>query len=51
MKKVLVTGGFGYIGKHIVKLLAEEGFDVLVVPGSENDVKMTNKNISIAKER
>lgn len=51
MKKVLVTGGFGYIGKHIVKLLAEEGFDVLVVPGSENNVKMTNKNISIAKEK
>ena len=30
MKKVLVSGGAGYIGSHVVKLLGEKGFDVLV---------------------
>ncbi len=28
--KVFVTGGAGYIGSHIVKLLGEEGHDILV---------------------
>jgi len=28
--KVLVTGGAGYIGSHVVKLLGEMGFDILV---------------------
>jgi UDP-glucose 4-epimerase len=30
VKKVLVSGGAGYIGSHVVKLLGEKGFDVLV---------------------
>ncbi len=30
MKKVLVSGGAGYIGSHVVKLLGKKGFDVLV---------------------
>lgn len=29
-KKILVTGGAGYIGSHVVKLLGEMGHDVLV---------------------
>ena len=29
--KILVTGGAGYIGSHVVKALGEKGYDVLVV--------------------
>jgi UDP-glucose 4-epimerase len=29
--KILVTGGAGYIGSHVVKALGEKGFEVLVV--------------------
>lgn len=29
--KVLVTGGAGYIGSHVVKLLGESGHDILVI--------------------
>ncbi|MGQ9616057.1 MAG: UDP-glucose 4-epimerase GalE [Spirochaetota bacterium] len=30
MKRVLVTGGAGYIGSHVVKALGEKGYEVLV---------------------
>ncbi len=30
MKKIFVTGGAGYIGSHVVKILGEKGFDILV---------------------
>lgn len=29
-KKILVTGGAGYIGSHVVKLLCERGYEVIV---------------------
>ncbi|PKL39708.1 MAG: UDP-glucose 4-epimerase GalE [Spirochaetae bacterium HGW-Spirochaetae-1] len=31
MKKILVTGGAGYIGSHVVKLLGRAGYDVVVI--------------------
>ncbi len=31
MKKILVTGGAGYIGSHNVKLLGELGYDVVII--------------------
>ena len=31
MKTILVAGGAGYIGSHMVALLVEKGYDVVVV--------------------
>ena len=31
MKTILVAGGAGYIGSHMVALLVEKGYDVIVV--------------------
>jgi UDP-glucose 4-epimerase len=30
-KKILVTGGMGYIGSHTVVLLVQEGYDVVIL--------------------
>jgi len=40
MKKVLVTGGYGYIGSHTIKRLAECGYivDSLDITPSSNDI-------------
>ena len=31
MKKILVTGGLGYIGSHVVVELQNTGFEVLMI--------------------
>ncbi|MBP7586145.1 MAG: UDP-glucose 4-epimerase GalE [Spirochaetes bacterium] len=36
MKQILVTGGAGYIGSHVVKLLAERGYEPVVYDSLEN---------------
>jgi len=36
MKRVFVTGGAGYIGCHVVKMLGEHGYDVLVYDNLSN---------------
>jgi len=38
-KKVLVTGGAGFIGSHLVEMLIEEDADVIVVDNSQNAIK------------
>ena len=30
MTRVLVTGGAGYIGSHVVKALGERGYDTII---------------------
>lgn len=39
MKKILVTGGAGYIGSFMIKRLLEDGFEVLVIDSLENGHK------------
>jgi len=38
MKKVLVTGGAGFIGSHIVDVLLENGYEVVVLDNLEQQV-------------
>lgn len=42
MKNILVTGGAGYIGSHMIYLLLENGFNPIVVDNFSNS---TNKNL------
>ena len=34
--KILVTGGLGYIGSHVIVLLLEQGHEVICVDNLEN---------------
>ena len=43
MKKILVTGGAGFIGSHLCKKLLDEGNDVLCL---DNYFTGTKENIS-----
>jgi len=41
MKKILVTGGLGYIGSHTVVALQQAGFEVLIIDDLSNAQKTT----------
>ena len=57
MKKVLVTGGAGFIGSHICEKLIAEGYYVICCDnfytGSEKNLKniISNKNFKIRKKK
>jgi len=45
MKNILVTGGAGYIGSHVVNLLIDKGFNVTVIDNLvTGNLKLINKN-------
>ncbi len=44
VKKILVTGGQGYIGSHCLIELLKEGYEVVVVDNSANSSQGRGKN-------
>ena len=46
--KILVTGGLGFIGSHVVVKLQEEGFDVVIIDNlSNSDIKVMEGIVAI----
>ncbi len=49
-KKILITGGAGYIGSHIVELLSKKKFEVFVIDNLSKGFKqLLNKNVILIK--
>ncbi len=46
MKKILVTGGLGFIGSHTVVTLQEKGFEVVIIDNLSNTTKDVLDNIT-----
>jgi UDP-glucose 4-epimerase len=49
MKEILVTGGAGYIGSHVVKILAEKGFKPIVYDNLINGFQESVKDYEFIK--
>ena len=45
MKKILVTGGLGYIGSHTVVELQSAGYDVVVIDNLDNSTEEVKERI------
>lgn len=49
MKNILVTGGAGYIGSHIIELLVKKNFNVFIIDNlSTGHKKLINKKPSFS---
>jgi UDP-glucose 4-epimerase len=46
MKKILVTGGTGYIGSHTVVALQQSGYEVLIIDNLSNSEEMVVERIA-----
>ena len=46
MKRILVTGGAGFIGSHTVVLLIERGYDLLIIDSFQNSSKKVINRIN-----
>ena len=46
MKKILITGGSGYIGSHTSLLFLESGFEVVVLDNLSNSSQESIKKVS-----
>jgi UDP-glucose 4-epimerase len=47
MRKILITGGAGYIGSHTCVVLMENGYEVLIVDNLSNSSAATIDNIGV----
>ena len=47
MKRVLITGGAGFIGSHTASLFLENGFDLIILDSYVNTSKLFLKKIFI----
>ena len=45
MKRILVTGGSGFIGSHICLLLLQQGFEVVVIDSLVNSSMNSLKKV------
>lgn len=51
MKKVLVTGGAGFIGSYIADLLLEQGYEVIIIDNLSNgSIKNLDKEVKFYQE-
>ena len=41
MKKILITGGVGFIGSHLIKRLINKGYHVIVIDNLERVILKT----------
>jgi UDP-glucose 4-epimerase len=49
MKNILVTGGCGYIGSHVVRHLQKEGFNIVVIDDLSKGIRRFVKNAPFYK--
>ena len=48
MKNILVTGGAGYIGSHIIELLIKNNFNAFIIDNlSTGHKKLTKKKLEL----
>ena len=51
MKKVLITGGLGYIGSHLAVRLIEQNYTVTIIDNiSNSSLKILKKLIKLQKK-
>ena len=52
-KKVLVTGGAGFIGSHVAEFLLERGDDVVIVDNMNDyyDVRIKETNLALLRQK
>ena len=49
MKKVLLTGGYGFLGENIYQLLIQKGFDVFRFRSNQYDLRNFNHTYELFK--